>query len=102
LSFFSSANAKLPFVLVVTASLLLVGCGPPDTLPYSEYDEITVSVYGYTPKDEEYYLGDTVGASSCGSIAHSWAERNGFRSSSNWGYVCCTHEDGSKCYRKIR
>jgi hypothetical protein len=102
MSFFSSAKGKLPFVLTVTASLLLVGCGPPDTLPYSEYDEITVSVYGYTPKNEEYYLGDTVGAPSCGSIAHSWAERNAFRSSSNWGYVCCTHEAGSKCYRKIR
>ena len=93
---------KLPFVLAVIASLLLVGCGPPDTLPFSKYEEITVSVCGYTPKDEEYCLGDTVGASSCGSLTHSWAERNGFRSSSNWGYVCCIHVDGNECYRKTR
>ena len=89
-------------IIVTAACLPLIGCGPPDTLPLSEYEEIAVSVYGYTPRDEEYYLGDTVGASSCGSLAYLWAERNGFRNSSNWGYVCCTHEDGSNCYRKIR
>ena len=92
----------LSWVVLAGWSMSLLGCGPPDTLPLSEYDKVTVSVYGYTPDSKEYYLGDTLGASSCGSVAYSWAERNGFSRSSRWSYICCTHEKNSNCYRKIR
>jgi hypothetical protein len=82
--------------------LFLVGCGPPDTLPLSEYDDVDVSVYAYTPDEKETYLGDTTGASSCGAMAYAWAEGKGFQRGDGWSYICCTHEDGSSCYRKIR
>ena len=97
--------SSLSFFLLITLAIVLlslIGCGPPDTLPLSEYEEVTVRVYGYTPDDAESYLGDTVGASSCGSMAYSWAGANGFKNSNRWSYICCTHEDGSDCYRKIR
>ena len=98
-------NRLKKIYIAVTASILLVACGasePPDVLPISEYERVMVSVWGYTPDGNEYFLGDTKGASSCGDIAHSWASDNRFHSSPNWGYVCCTHEAESRCYRKIR
>ena len=90
-----------PWMLIVCA-IFLVGCGPPDTLPLSDYDKVRVSVYAYDPSDKEHFLGETLGASSCGSMAHGWANSKGFSRSARWGYVCCTHEADSKCYRKIR
>ena len=76
--------------------------GPPETLPFSRYDDIDVSVYFYYPDDTERYLGDVRGASACGDTAYDYAWRNGLRTNSNWTYLCCTHEDGSDCYRTIR
>jgi len=98
----SNAPSILEIALALVMILNISSCGPPDTLPLSKYEDIDVSVYAYDSQDNEYYLGDTTGASSCGDIAHSWAYDKGFRSSNKWGYVCCTHEDGSSCYRKIR
>ena len=76
--------------------------GPPETLPLSRYDDIDVSVYFYYPDETERYLGDVRGASACGDAAYSYASKNGLRNNSSWSYICCTHEDGSDCYRKIR
>lgn len=76
--------------------------GPPDTLPLSRYDDIDVNVHFYLPDQREVYLGQTRGASSCGDMAHNYAARNGLTGNPSWGYVCCTIEDGSSCYRKIR
>ena len=87
---------------IVMLCALTAACGPPDSLPLEDYDDVEVSVYAYQPNGDEAYLGDTLGASSCGSIAWSWAKRKGFSRNDDWGYVCCTHEGGSDCYRKIR
>jgi hypothetical protein len=76
--------------------------GPPETLPYSRYDDVDVSVYFYDSNNNERYLGVVRGATACGEEAYSYASRNGFRDSASWNYICCTHEDGSNCYRKIR
>ena len=76
--------------------------GPPDVLPVSRYDDVDVSVYFYDSKNNERYLGDVYGASTCGQLAYDHASRNGFRNNASWNYICCTHEDGSDCYRKIR
>ena len=76
--------------------------GAPDTLPLSRYEDIYVSTYFYFPNDKEVYLGDTKGASSCGDMAYSYAYEKGLHHSSNWSYICCTHEEGSNCYRTIR
>lgn len=76
--------------------------GPPETLPFTRYDEVDVNVYFYFPDGSELYLGETKGSSSCGSMAHAYAYEKGLDSNHNWSYVCCTIEDGSDCYRKIR
>jgi len=77
--------------------------GPPDELPLSRYEDVYVNVYFYFPEGEkEYYLGRTKGASSCGSMAHSYAYSKGLSGNSEWSYICCTEEGGSDCYRKIR
>ena len=75
--------------------------GPPETLPFSRYEEVDVNVYFYYPNGREQYLGRTSGASSCGAMARNFASNKNV-SHRDWGYVCCTIEDGSECYRKIR
>lgn len=76
--------------------------GPPDTLPLYRYEEMSVSVYFYFPNGNEVYLGDTIGASSCGDYAYSYAYEKDLSRYDDWSYVCCTHEAESDCYRKIR
>lgn len=76
--------------------------GPPDTLPLSRYDDVEVNVYFYFPGGREAFLGETKGASSCGSMARSYAARNDMSRNREWSYICCTKENGSSCYRKIR
>ncbi len=80
--------------------------GPPDVLPLDRYEDLDVRVQFYYPPDSNgesryQYLGTTHGAKSCGNIARSFAAEHNMLSS-GWGYVCCTHEGGSDCYRKIR
>lgn len=74
--------------------------GPPSELPLSRYEDMMVGVWFYdSDKSENLYLGQTKGAASCGAVAASHAQSQRVK---NWGYVCCTHEAGSDCYRKIR
>ena len=76
--------------------------GPPDTLPFERYDDIDVNVYFYFEDDREVYLGQTHGASSCGRLAYSYASQQDLSRNDDWTYICCTMENGSSCYRKIR
>lgn len=77
--------------------------GPPDELPVSRYEDLQVGVYFTMPDGSDTrFLGETTGAASCGDIAYSHAQRLGLDRFSNWSYACCTHENGSECYRKIR
>ena len=89
-------------LLVISIIALMAGCGPPDTLPLDEYDSVDVNVYFYFPDNKEAYLGETRGASGCGKMAFSYASQHKLSRSDNWSYICCTIEDGSSCYRKIR
>ena len=73
-----------------------------ETLPLSQYDSVDVNVYFYLPDDREVFLGKTQGASSCGSMAHGYARSKDLDRSDDWDYICCTIENGSECYRKIR
>ena len=91
----------LRLATVALLSLFLLGCEE-DTLPFSEYEKVNVNVYFYFPNDKEIFLGKTLGASSCGSMAYSYAKSKGFRRTDRWSYICCTIEKGSSCYRKIR
>lgn len=77
--------------------------GPPDELPLSRYEDVYVHVWFTFPDgDQSYDLGRTKGAASCGAIAHDYAASKQLSYNSGWSYVCCTEEDGSECYRKIR
>lgn len=100
-------------LLLVAAAFLLYKCtggdfgtdkffGPPDTLPIERYEDMDVGVWFYYPDgDRADYLGQTRGAASCGDMAADHADFLQI-SHSAWSYVCCTHEGGSDCYRKIR
>ena len=74
---------------------------PPDTLPFSRYDEADVNVYFYFPDNIEEYSGRITGASSCGAIAHNCACNKGQHGNRDWGYVYCIIEGGPGCDRKI-
>lgn len=76
--------------------------GPPENLPLSRYNDLDVNVYFYFPSGNEKFLGRVHGASACGDTARSYAAQHNLSSNSRWGYVCCTVEAGSSCYRKIR
>jgi len=83
--------------------------GPPDELPVSRYDEVEVGVYFSFPSESREgsdsssrYIGNAKGTSACGAIARNYANQHYLGRSSGWSYVCCTHESGSDCYRKIR
>jgi hypothetical protein len=73
--------------------------GPPTDLPLSRYAAMPVSVWVSDHHGATVYLGDTVGTSSCGTMAYAEAAARQLR---DWSYACCTHEAGSRCYRKIR
>lgn len=92
-----SIRSLIFFLMIGIAS----GCGD-GTLPLSQYDKVDVNVYFYFPDDNEVYLGETRGASSCGDIAYSYAASKNLDRSDDWSYICCTIEKGSDCYRKIR
>ena len=72
-----------------------------DLLPFSEYDNVNVNAYFYYPNDKEVFLGSMKGASACQVAARNYAYSKNIESS-NWGYICCTIEKGSSCYRKIK
>lgn len=96
----------MPRAIALTTLFMMIGalaaCGDDDTLPLSEYEKVQVNVYFYFPDDKEVHLGETRGASSCGSMAHSYARSKGMSRSDNWSYICCTIQKGSSCYHKIR
>ena len=81
--------------------LPLSGCDD-GTLPLSEYENVDVNVYFYLPSEAERYLGKTRGASSCGSMAYSYASARNLKNDAGWSYICCTIREGSQCYNKIR
>ena len=72
-----------------------------DTLPLSKYEDVSVNAYFYYPNDKEVYLGQYRGASACQNAAQSFASSKNMTSAS-WSYICCTIENGSSCYRKIK
>ena len=72
-----------------------------DTLPLSKYEDVSVNAYVYYPNDKEVYLGQYRGASACQNAAQSFASSKNMTSAS-WSYICCTIENGSSCYRKIK
>ena len=75
--------------------------GPPETLPQSRYEDVNVNVLFYFPNGDEYPIGETKGASSCKAMAWDYARAKNVENAM-WSYVCCTKENGSSCYRKIR
>ena len=57
------------------------------TLPFSEYESVSVNAYFYFPNDQEVYLGRFMGASACQSAAYNYAASKNM-SSQNWSYIC--------------
>ena len=74
---------------------------PTDLLPLSSYEKVSVNALFYDPSGREVTLGRFQGASACQAAAISHARSNNLINK-DWGYVCCTIEHGSQCYRKIK
>ena len=72
-----------------------------DELSLSDYERYDVGVW-FGPPDgaDEVFLGVVHGANACGVAAYRYAASRSYQK--NWGYVCCTHRNGSDCYEKIR
>ncbi len=70
-------------------------------LPFSEYEKVNINAYFYFSDDKEIYLGQYKSASACQTAAKSYAYSKNI-SNENLGYICCTIEKGSSCYRKIK
>jgi len=60
------------------------------------------NAYFYFPDNKEVYLGEAYSLSSCGLMAHSYANRKGLSRGDGWGYICCLIAKGSSCYEKHR
>lgn len=88
-------------VLVIGLSLHIASCGD-GTLSISDYESHDVTVWVSAPSGHQYDLGVVRGARACGARAWAFASEKGFSTAQNWGYVCCTHRQGSTCYEKIR
>ena len=88
--------------------LILAGCGfGDDCREYSDFtckqiDKATYNAYFYFPDGKEYYLGNTVGLSSCGNMAFSYAASKDLSRGDGWSYICCMEAKGSSCYEKHR
>ena len=93
------ALGAIIFYLGITVSSLTVYAS---WWPFSKSnEEIPVHAYFYFEGGQESYLGRYVGVSSCQTAAYNYASSKDVRST-NWGYICCTIENGSDCYRKIK
>jgi hypothetical protein len=98
-----SLHQTVRLFLVLFFVLCQSGCSDEKgLLPLSEYENIDVNVYFYTPDNIEKYLGKTRGARSCGDMSYSHAKRINLTRNDNWSYICCTVRNGSSCYEKIR
>jgi|688.fasta_scaffold1497319_2 hypothetical protein len=82
--------------------------GPPDELPLSRYETMAITVRFHFPPNRQTgeqfskYIGDVIGVDACGDLAGEYAYQQHLADNSGWSYDCCTHENGSECYREIR
>jgi hypothetical protein len=96
-------------VVIIAVLLGMYKCSsdrsPPDILPHSQYEHVDVDVLFWFPPprdDRVYNLGTVHGTSSCRRVALNYVVQHHLENNGDWSYVCCTHEGGSSCYRKIR
>jgi hypothetical protein len=84
----------------------LSSCSQDECLEYSKYtckqlEQATYNVLFYFPNnDKEYYLGESIGLSSCEDIANSYADEKNLTSNSEWSYLCCLKTKDSECEEK--
>ncbi len=83
-------------ILSILIFLPLMAC-----IGESDNEKVEINAYFYFPNDKEIFLGRYTGISACQSAASSYAYSKNL-SDANWGYICCTIEKGSSCYRKIK
>lgn len=95
-------NVLKSFCVSFVLIFILVGCDDDGLLPLSEYENVDVNIYFYSPDNTETYLGKTRGAKSCGNISHSYARQKNLERGDGWSYICCTIYKGDQCYHKIR
>jgi len=94
-------------LLFLVFMLVLASCEKDRCRSYSDFtceeiEQANYNVYFYFPDQQEEYLGQTTGLSSCGSIAHSFASDKNLYGNSEWGYICCMITSESQCYEKHR
>lgn len=66
-------------------------------------ENVQMNVYYYRSSDlsNSLYLGQAKGLSNCQATANRTAQIEN-RRSDGWSYICCTIENGSACYRKLK
>ena len=69
----------------------------------SNDENVQMNVYYYRSSDlsNSLYLGQAKGLSNCQATANRTAQIEN-RRSDGWSYICCTIENGSACYRKLK
>jgi hypothetical protein len=97
-----SFRSYLALVLAVVLPACGDECSSYSDFSCSEIQSAEYNVYFYYPStNQEEYLGQASGLSSCGDVASSFADQKNMLSA-NWGYVCCMIAEGSSCYEKHR
>ncbi len=65
-------------------------------LKLDRYEEVDVNVYFYFEgSNQDYYLGETRGASSCGRKARGYAYEKNVQNT-DWSYICITTDGKHK------
>jgi hypothetical protein len=67
-------------------------------------ENVQMNAYYYRSSDLNnfLYLGQVKGLSACQVAANYKAQIEKRRRGDGWYYICCTIENGSACYRKLK
>jgi hypothetical protein len=89
----------LILLLLVLPIIAVLGRGD-ECQKCAELEKAQYNVYFWFPgNDKDYYLGETTGLSTCGSVAHAYASKKDVLRS-NWSYICCLKTSSSGCEEK--
>ena len=91
----------MPYIIIIYLVIAyFVGWWPFDDTDRA-VENSNFNVYFYYPSDQEEFLGQANGLSSCQATASSFAYQKNLIDS-NWSYICCRITSDSSCATKHR